>query len=195
MRDEWVLAVERAYAAAARGANEDALAGDDDARSLAEARAAAAAVASRYLAVGTPRSFGLVVGPAERELGALVLAAHRTWFEPRDLRCTDEALAVSIGARVVTEDEALAADIVCTCAAIALAPSRLRRGTHVNALGEISIDPELRALAMIADEARGLPALAAGLVDGRQLDEITVFVAGTAPIARAALRAIRAGAI
>jgi hypothetical protein len=61
---------------------------------------------------------------------------------------------------------------------MALAASQLRRGTHVNALAPVELDSELRALATIQDEAKGLPALAAGMIDGRQLDELTVFVAG-----------------
>jgi hypothetical protein len=40
---------------------------------------------------------------------------------------------------------------------------------------------------MVVPEAPGLGRLAAGLVDGRQLDEITVFVAGDAAIALHAL--------
>jgi hypothetical protein len=59
---------------------------------------------------------------------------------------------------------------------MALAASQLRRGTHVNALAKVELDDELKKLATIVDEAKGLPALAAGLVDGRQLDELTVFV-------------------
>jgi ornithine cyclodeaminase/alanine dehydrogenase-like protein (mu-crystallin family) len=160
---EWVLAVERAYVAAAMGQVMPARSG-----SLARARAAAAAVASRYLAVGTPRSFGIVGGSDEDV--ELVLEAHRTWFEPRDIR---------------RRDNALAADIVCIYDDTPIRTGQLRRGTHVNLLGGGSIDPEL--VAAITDEPHGLPALAAGLVDGRQLDEITIFVAGDVAIARAAV--------
>jgi len=85
---------------------------------------------------------------------------------------------------VVELAEALAADIVCVCEPLRLAASELRRGTHVNALATVELDDDLRALALVVDEARGLPALAAGLVDGRQLDELTVFLAGEAAIAR-----------
>jgi hypothetical protein len=70
---------------------------------------------------------------------------------------------------------------------MALAASQLRRGTHVDALAMVELDEELRTLATVVDEPKGLPALAAGLVDGRQLDELTVFVAGAAAIASAAL--------
>jgi len=164
-----VLAVERGYVAGATARGEPL--------------AAAAAVASRFLAVGTPRSLAVIGdGPGARD----VLAAHRTWFEPRDVRCTEPAVAAALGGRVVARGEALAADIVCICAPLALAAAELRRGTHVNALAEVALDDDLRRLAIVVDE-RGLCALAAGLVDGRQLDELTVFVAGTAAIAAAAL--------
>ena len=147
------LDAERAYAAGQRV--------DDD--------AAAGAVASRYLAVGTPRSFAIVGD------GARSLEAHRTWFAPRDVRCTDQAVARAVGGRVVTLDEALAADIVCIHVPLSLAASQLRRGTHVNALARIDIDHDLRAIARIVVDA-ALVEIAAGRVDGRQLDEITMFL-------------------
>ncbi len=88
---------------------------------------------------------------------------------------------------MVTLAEALTADIVCIHEPMVLAAAQLRRGTHVNALVEIELDSDLRALATIVDEPQGLPAMAAGLVDGRQLDELTVFIAGDASIAAGAL--------
>jgi hypothetical protein len=157
---EWVLALERAYVAAATNGVPVAN------RSLA----GAGAVASRYLAVGTPRSFA-IIGDGSEALASI--EAHRTWFELRDIRCTH---SVATG-RLVSLGEALAADIVCIHEPMTLAASQLRRGTHVNVLANVVLDDELRALATIVNEARGLPELAAGLVDGRQLDEITVFVA------------------
>jgi ornithine cyclodeaminase/alanine dehydrogenase-like protein (mu-crystallin family) len=163
---EWVLALERAYVAAATSGAHREL--DRSIRGLA----GAGAIASRYLAVGTPRSFAIIGDDAGAGLASI--EAHRTWFEPRDIRCTSAALGVG---RVVTLAEALAADIVCIHEPLSLAASQLRRGTHVNALAAVTLDHELRALAMIVDDARGLPALAAGLVDGRQLDEITVYIA------------------
>jgi hypothetical protein len=167
-----VLAAERAYVAAAT-------------RAGLRARSIAGAVASRYLAVGTPRSFALI---GDDPAIACSLEAHRTWFAPRDVRCTSAQVAAVIdGARVVALDEALASDIACVHAPLTLAARQLRRGTHVNALAEVELTPELRALAVIVDEICGLPALAAGLVDGRQLDEITIFVAGNAAIAASAL--------
>ena len=174
---EWVLAVERAYVSAAKGTPRVAP------RTM-RALAAAGAVASRYLAVGTPRSFAIIGDDPEAALSA---DAHRTWFELRDVRCTNPVLAVALGGRVVALAEALTADIVCIHIAMALTGSQLRRGTHVNALAPITLDDDLEHFANLYDEARGLPALAAGLVDGRQLDELTIFEAGDATIAASAL--------
>jgi len=196
----WVLAAERGYVAAAVGtpaevapASEPALAGRSPARRAAYAIAAAGAVASRYLAVGTPRSFGIVIDDAsEAEAAALALVAHRTWFAPRDIRCASAdgstaALVAATGGRAVSIDEALACDIVhLHGAATRLTPAKLRRGTHVNVAHHAVIDPELARLATLVREAE-LPALAAGLVDGRQLDEITIFAIDGAPIAAAAI--------
>jgi hypothetical protein len=162
----------------------------------ARAIAAAGAVASRFLAVGTPRSFGIVIDDLAQARGAArCLVAHRTWFAPIDIRCAAvgsgaDELADITGGRAVSVDEALACDIVNVYAArIRITPAQLRRGTHVNAPTADVLDPELLALATVVHEA-GLPALAAGLVDGRQLDELTIFVADGAPIALAALAAI-----
>ena len=75
---------------------------------------------------------------------------------------------------VVSLPEALAADIVCVHAPIEIFASNLRRGTHLNVLAPARLDPELLALATVV-ERKALPAIAAGFVDGRQLDELTVF--------------------
>jgi hypothetical protein len=211
---DWVLAAERAYVAAAvgRAGGAEPAAGAEPAdipapRVLmrsgwradlpapdrrAHALAAAGAVASRYLAVGTPRSFGLVIDDAaDVDAAALSLAAHRTWFAPSDIRCASTAtgatgaddLAAATGGRVVSLDEALACDIVNLYSVrIRISPAQLRRGTHVNAIAAAALDPELLALATVVPEA-GLPALAAGLVDGRQLDELTVFTISDGPSA------------
>nr|HEX4314943.1 hypothetical protein [Kofleriaceae bacterium] len=154
-----VFAAERAYAAAATsGAPLPAI-----------APAIAGAVASRYLAVGTPRSLA-IIGAGDGAADSL--AAHRTWFQPRDVRCTDAAIAATVGGRVTTLDEALAADIVCVHQPLQIAARQLRRGTHVNALAPVELDAEL---ASVVHATRGLGPVAAGLVDGRQLDELTIF--------------------
>lgn len=188
---DWVLAVERAYVDAATHPASPTAAVRGEL--LGKARAAIGAVASRYLAVGTPRSFGLVVegGPSCAD-AALSLEAHRTWFAPSDVRVAGdgaEALAAQLGGRAVSLAEALACDIVCVHAPIELRAAQLRRGTHVNVLVPMTIDAELRSLATIVHEHPGLGELAAGLVDGRQLDELTVFIAGDAQLALAALHA------
>ena len=209
---DWVLAAERAYVAAAVGPAAgtpaepadvpaprvlmcaDWLADVPAADRRAHALAAAGAVASRYLAVGTPRSFGIVIDEAaDVAAAALSLVAHRTWFAPRDIRCASTAtsateLAAATSGRAVSLDEALACDIVNVYSPrIRITPSQLRRGTHVNAVAASTFDPELLAIATLVPEA-GLPALAAGLVDGRQLDELTIFVIdGVATAAVAAM--------
>lgn len=209
---DWVIAAERVYVTAAVGpaAAVAPVADADPAEApaprvlmrsgwradlaardhRAHALAAAGAVASRYLAVGTPRSFGLVIDDlADVEAAALSLVAHRTWFAPRDIRCASTApgvtgateLAAATSGRAVSLDEALACDIVIVYSTrVRITPVQLRRGTHVNALTATVLDPELLALSTVVPEA-GLPALAAGLVDGRQLDELTVFVISNDP--------------
>lgn len=184
---EWVFSAERAYVRAATG-GEVPLAGDLN--KLARARAAAGAIASRYLAVGTPRSMGFIVeGRDSAETAALSFQAHQLWFKPTDLRCAGGggvSLAHDIGGHLTSVDQALACDIVCIHTPMALDASKLRRGTHVNVLvTSVALDEELTKLATIVHEHPGLGELAAGLVDGRQLDEITVFVIGNAAIALA----------
>jgi len=187
---DWVLAVERAYVAAATGTppTMTTLPEDD---LIARARAAAGAVASHHLAVGSPRSLGLVVAGADScEAAMLSVAAHSTWFSPQDIRVSGlgaDTLAHSLHGREVPMAEALACDIVCVHAPIALAAAQLRRGTHVNVLAAATLDDDLTKLATIIHEAPGLGELAAGLVDGRQLDELTVFVIGDAAIAMSVL--------
>jgi hypothetical protein len=181
---EWVLAVERAYVAAATRQHPPK--SSDPAR-LAHARAAVGAIASRYLAVGTPRTLGLIADTATIEEAALSVMAHRTWFAPRDIRCADlPDLAKSVAGTLSSLGETLACDIVCVHTAMEVRASQLRRGTHVNLFAG-TIDDDLRRLATVCEEDRDLGALAAGLVDGRQLDELTVLIAGELTIARGAL--------
>src|SRR5262249_30231816 len=143
---------------------------------------------SHYLAVGTPRSLSLIGG----DDAVHSLVAHRTWFAPIDIRCTSPSVAAAVSGRIVTLAEALTADIVCVHVPMVIAAAQLRRGTHVNALAAVELDDELRALATIVDEPKGLSTLAAGMIDGRQLDELTVFIAGDAAIAASALATIHA---
>jgi hypothetical protein len=165
-----VLRALEAYAAAATG-------GPPVRATTPEQLGAAGAIASHFLAVTSARSLALVGG----DDAVHSLVAHRQWFAPTDLRCTSGSVAAAIGGRIVPLAEALAADIVCIHTPMAIAAAQLRRGTHINALAPVELDSELRALATITDELKGLPALAAGLIDGRQLDELTVFIAGSQP--------------
>jgi ornithine cyclodeaminase/alanine dehydrogenase-like protein (mu-crystallin family) len=134
-----VAAVEEALVAAGRGAVP--IATEPSPTRLAIAAGATSAIASRFLAVGTPRSIGLIGTGA---VARASLAAHRVLFAPREIRIADgpaaQALADEVHGRVTT----LSAGVYGT-------------------LGEI----------------------AAGLKDGRQLDEITLFLAGSlaAPLA------------
>lgn len=182
---DWVFAVERAYVAAATAPRRAEATSAD----LPRALAAIGAVASRYLAVGTPRTMGLIIASLEQLAAAqLSLEAHRTWFAPREIRCAtvDGSRVEAFGAPSTITD-ALACDIVCIHAPLHLEARTLRRGTHINALAACTLDEDLAALAVITPEVPGLGKLAAGLVDGRQLDEITVFQAGDAAIALRAL--------
>ena len=122
---DWVHAVERAYVAVATSGapGRAATAATADPR----ARAAAGAVASHYLAVGTPRSIGLV---GNRD-ALFSLEAHRTWFRPTDVRCTDAAVAAEVGGRVVPLAEALTADIVCIHEPITLAEGLMQDVTEI----------------------------------------------------------------
>jgi hypothetical protein len=178
---DWVFAVERAYVAHAT--NQHPARGGGK---LAHARAAVGAIASRYLAVGTPRTLGLIADASTLEEAALSVTAHRTWFAPREIRCVDGALASATGGTLASLGETLACDIVCVHTNIEIRAAQLRRGTHVNLFAG-TIDDDLRRLATVCEEATGLGPLAAGLVDGRQLDELTVFIAGDLAIALGAL--------
>ena len=171
----WVFAVERAYVAIATS-GAPAIELQLGSESPARIAAASGAVASRFLAVGTPRSLALVIDADDQlEAALLSLEAHRVWFSPPDVRCTTAALAAATGGREVSIAEALAADIVCSHGRTPIAAAQLRRGTHVNALGDPrALDADLLALATVVDAA-ALPGMAAGFVDGRQLDELTVF--------------------
>lgn len=103
---------------------------------------AAAAVASKYLASGAPRTIGFVGSGVQART---MLAAHRAVFgaafEPlfsdRDPALAQK-LAGELGGRAVSVEEACGADVVCTST-----PSRtpvvraswLAKGAHVNAMG------------------------------------------------------------
>ena len=153
---EWVLAVERAYVSAATTKRVTATAGSE--RDRAKALAAIGAVASHYLAVGSPRSMGLVVDAMTRDDGELSITAHRTWFSPTDIRCAGAAIA---GARETTLAEALACDIVCIHVPTAIPTGSIRRGTHLNVLATMALPDEqveARAVEVATRLAQSAPA-------------------------------------
>lgn len=184
---EATLAVERAYVAAATGAAGPATAAASGDVGLPFA--AAAAVAARFLAIGTPRSVGLVgATAAERDQ---LLGCHAVWFPAfPELRVdTDDALAGAARARRVTTAEALACDLVLVLRAAApIASAQIRAGTHLSLAPGVAVDDALRTRAVWADDA-ALARMAAGFDDGRQLDEVTVFADDALAIAWAALAA------
>lgn len=129
--------------------------------------AARCAVAAKFLAVSTPRTIGLVnLG----ERAATFIAAQAAYAAARDHR---EWNAGDPATRLA---DALAADIVIAAGPVAVTRAVIRGGTHLSAVDAgVILAPELRAAAVVHDH-RGLAAVVAGLVDGRQLDEITVLV-------------------
>ncbi len=153
--------LERAWAQAGLGAAPLPALDTDD------AIAATCAIASRFLAVGTPRTIGLV-GPAP--LADLCLEAHRAYFTlPSEIR--RDAIH---GLRA-----ACAADIVCVVDPDArIDPTWLRAGTHVNLIRGALTGAAPRAILI---DTAALAQIVCGHRDGRQLDELTIF----APEARA----------
>lgn len=102
---------------------------------------AAGAVASKYLAVASPRTLGFIgCGVQARVL----LEAHRVLYPNLELRMADvrreaaKAFAGEAGGTAVSLEQACACDIVCTST-----PSRtpvvkrawIGQGTHINAMG------------------------------------------------------------
>lgn len=182
-----VAAVEAAYVAHGRGGALEL--GAWDAVAVA---GAAGAISSKFLAVGTPRSMGFIGCGA---VAAAMLAAHRVVFAaaaPRELRCAGDdaaAFAAAHGGRVTSAEEACACDIVCIAQAGAppgLPRAWFRGGTHVIvAEGAGVIGGEVRAASKRVDDrvasagAWGtLGEVAAGIKDGRELDELTLYERG-----------------
>ncbi len=188
----WLDAVEAALVARAMKQVVPALA-----LTPAQAAAGRAAVAAKFLAVGTPRTLGLV-GAGERAPG--ILAAQCAYAAPRELRVYEadagraDAIAQALASprlstRTTSLREACACDIVIATGPVAIRREWIRGGTLVTVLdGAVELDPALLAAAMVYATDLGttapglrvhasLAAVAAGLVDGRALDEITVLLA------------------
>jgi hypothetical protein len=157
--------IERAWAQAglsAAPAPELARADDDT-------LAATCAIASRFLAVGTPRTFGIIGGDAAAS--ERCLDAHRVYFTlPSEIRRAGADDPVAARA-------ACAADIVCVLDDRAsIDPAWLRAGTHVNLVRGALIAPAPRAITI---DAAALAEIVCGRRDGRQLDELTIFTGKT----------------
>ena len=157
-----------------------------------QALAGRAAVAAKFLAVGTPRTFGLA---GTGDLAPMLLAAQRAYAAPRELRVFEAVpveaarVASEVGGRVVSLSEACACDIVVVGGGISVRREWIRGGTLVTVLdASVVLDPTLLSAAQVygdrvpddAPDVRlvaSLGAVAAGLVDGRTLDEIIVLLA------------------
>ncbi|MEZ4403755.1 MAG: hypothetical protein R3B06_27270 [Kofleriaceae bacterium] len=152
---------------------------------LAE-RAGLAGVAAKFLAVGTPRTMGLV---GLGDDAAAVVATQRAYAAPRELRVFDhdpavaERTAAAVGGRVASLTEACACDVVVARGPVTIERAWIRGGTLVTALdGDVACAPALLAAALVyttgpiagVTPTASLGAVAAGLVDGRTLDEITI---------------------
>jgi hypothetical protein len=162
-----IAAVEAALVDAAHGRRGPMVPYASGAGLIDLAAAACAAIASRFLAVGTPRTLGLIGLAGPRTLADACTAAHGAYFAPRELRTADPRDKAAVRA-------ACAADIVCVCDRdVVVDPTWLRAGTHVNLI-EGSLDVAALPRAVVAD-LDALAAMVAGLRDGRQLDELTIF--------------------
>ena len=181
----WLDAVEAALIATAMG-KADVSATTSAGHGLAadDALAGRAALGAKFLAVGTPRTLGLVATGA---LAAKVLTAQTAYAGPRELRIFEEdptaasAMTTALArnppaARATSLREACACDIVVAAGPITIRREWIRAGTLVTALDHtVILEPALLAAAVVYDEAR-LAAVAAGLIDGRTLDEITILL-------------------
>ena len=176
-------------------------------------RAALYTVAARFLAVGTPRSIGIV---ARGSSGATLdtdgvplavvaaVAAIRVYFPTTQgaMLCfalptaAANATAVQRFGGDVARDP-MAADLVCHFDAPASADAlrNARRGAHHNVPSSVAADGNvitcdrswLTASATMAGQwsagvatSTSLPRMAAGIDDGRQLDEVSVFASESA---------------
>lgn len=149
---------------------------------------AAAAVASKYLAAGPPKTVGFIGCGAQ---AYTLHGTHRVVFDSFESLAYDrnpstaQRFANEVGARVVTLEEAAGADIVCT-ATPSRAPfveaSWVRPGAHINAMGadapgkrELTTETLARAKVYIDDihQASGSGEINVPLASGElALDEL-----------------------
>ena len=140
--------------------------------------AARCAVGAKFLAVSTPRSLA-VVGLGER--ATRYVAAQAAWAAAKEIRSWDP------GEDDADLAHALAADIVIAAGPITIERDAIRGGTHISVVdAAVTLAPALVAAARVytagaAESSAGartatLAAVVAGIVDGRQGDEITILV-------------------
>lgn len=199
-----VKAAEQALLRQARGVASAAVPAFDDpavADALAAlAAGAAAAVASKHLAVAAPRSLGLV---GCNDTGRQLARAHQAVFGALELHLADAdpaaaaRLAAELGGREASAEDAAACDIVCLAAANpAVQAAWIADGAHVNAAAEPDAALLARAVVVADRPSTGRPSLAqvvAGESAGRVGAEITLFQWSGAPAVAAALSSIAAG--
>ena len=126
--------------------------------------AARCAVAAKFLAVSTPRSFA-AVGLGNRV--ALFAEAQAAWAAASEIRTWDPGED--------DLDRALAADIVIVTGAVTIARDAIRGGTHLSVIDPaVTLEPDLIAAARVYGP-RDLAKVVAGMIDGRQADEITIL--------------------
>jgi ornithine cyclodeaminase/alanine dehydrogenase len=115
---------------------------------------AAGAVASRHLAVGTPRTIGFLGAGVQAHV---LLEAHRVIYRDFEVRVADidpeaaSRFAAETGATVVTTEEVASCDILCTTTPTRSAIVKrewVRGGTHINAIGadapgKQELDPQI----------------------------------------------------
>ena len=77
---------------------------------------------------------------------------------------------------VLAVERVCACDIVCITEAAAIRPEWVRRGTHLSDFVG-ALDLAQFRHARVVQGRRALDEIAAGYVDGRELDEITIYVA------------------
>jgi len=140
--------------------------------------AALAGLGSKYLAIGSPDSLGLIVGS---EFTAALTTCHTQLFGPLDVIDSD----------VVGIECAMAADIVCLCSSTEFEMDWIAEATHLNIVDDGSWSRGMQALAQSCaltyvrappstEESRPrhglLSDVITGSVSGRMGEEITVLV-------------------
>jgi alanine dehydrogenase len=115
---------------------------------------AAGAVASRHLAVGTPRTIGFVGAGVQARV---LLQGHRVVYRDFEVRVADvdpdaaARFATEFNGTVVSAEEASSCDILCTTTPVRAAIVKrewIRGGTHINAIGadapgKQELDPQI----------------------------------------------------